>query len=66
METTAQCYLWLYHRAVVKDIPIVSLSYMYTQRYAHGTAHNNFDVRLLKIGGYAIWPHAKDDLGNGI
>ncbi len=32
METTAQRYLWLYHHAIVKGIPIVSPSYMYTQK----------------------------------
>ncbi len=30
-ETTAQCYLWLYHSAVVKGIPVVPPMYMYTQ-----------------------------------
>ncbi len=32
METTVQCYLWLYRCAVVKGIQTVSPSYMYTQR----------------------------------
>ncbi len=33
-ETTAQRYLWLNHRTVVKGIQIVSIIYMYTQRSA--------------------------------